>query len=151
MIDFNKLPDDLALILSTRFGSSLNEMQIPPSAFITMEGSIVEYDISEGCMKTQFPVLKQFLNQFGYMQGGMIVAAIDNTLGPLSMLVAPPNFTRSLDVKFRKVIHPDIEIIYVDAKLECQRKRMLEFSSKVFDKDETIYATAKATHWILDG
>lgn len=150
MIDFKKLPEDLVSILHERFGSTLKDMQIPPPAFIAMQGGIVEYDLNSGFMRTQFPVLKLFQNQFGYMQGGMIVAAIDNTLGPLSMLVAPPNYTRSLDVKFKKAIHPDVELIYVHAKLEFQRKRMLVFSSKVFDKNETVFATAKAAHWILD-
>jgi len=34
------------------------------------------------------------------MQGGMIAAAVDNTIGPLSFLVAAPNVTRRLEMKY---------------------------------------------------
>ena len=149
MIDVHNLPDDLALILTERFGADLVNIHIPPSSFVTMKGAIIEYDLNSGYLKTEFPILETFLNQFGNMQGGIICAAIDNTLGPLSILIAPPNFTRKLEVKFRKPINPAINSIYVEARLVSQRNRMLEFSSKVLDKNDTVYATANASHWIL--
>jgi hypothetical protein len=68
MIDFIKSAEDLTSILSERFRTSLKEMEMPPPAFIPMKGGVVEYDLNAGSMKTQFPVLRLSLNQFGYMQ-----------------------------------------------------------------------------------
>ena len=44
------------------------------------------------------------------MQGGMIAAAVDNIVGRLSMLIAPPNFTRNLEMKYKKAINSDLGI-----------------------------------------
>jgi len=150
MIDLNNLPDELVSILKSRFKDKLNDLKIPPTAFTTMGGQLIEYNIDKGYLKTKFPVLKGFLNQFGNMQGGMIAAAIDNTLGPLSMLVAPPNFTRQLEIKYKKPVHPDIGYIFVSAQLVERRERQLLFTASVEDNIKSILVTAKAIHWILD-
>ena len=67
---------------------------IPPPVFTSMQGEFVDFDLEEGILVTRFPVRQDYLNPYGAMQGGMVAAAVDNTLGPLSMLVAPPNVTR---------------------------------------------------------
>ena len=84
------------------------------------------------------------------MQGGIIAAAIDNTIGPLSMLVSPPNFTRYITVKYGKVVSPDIGFIYVTAKFIKKKKRQLFFDAIVENGDGEKLASAKATHWIID-
>ena len=61
-------------------------------------------------------MLKEYLNPYGNMQGGIIATAIDNTIGPLSMLVSKPNFTRYIQVKYGRIIPPEIDYIYVTAK-----------------------------------
>lgn len=150
MIDLNNLPLELKSLLKDRFKDKLAELQIPPTAFTTMEGELIEYNISIGTLKTKFPVLQKFLNQFGNMQGGMIAAAIDNTLGPLSMLIGPPNFTRQLDIKYKKAIHPEIKYIYVVARFVEKRGPRLFFEASVSDSSNNILVTAKAIHWIID-
>ena len=51
------------------------------------------------------------------MQGGMTMAAIDNAVGPLSMLVAPLNVTRNVESKPLKPISMELEYIFVKATL----------------------------------
>ena len=150
MIDLKNLPPELITILKEKFNENLNDLQIPPTAFTTMKGELVEYDIEAGWLKTKFPVLKEYLNQFGNMQGGMIAAAVDNTFGPLSMLVAPPNFTRQFEIKYKKVISPELGYIFVEAFFSNRINRQLVFSANVLDDNNTIMATAKAIHWILE-
>lgn len=74
-----KLPDDA-------------DIEIPPKVFTDMGGALIRYDDGEA-LTARFPVRERYQNPMQYMQGGMIVAAIDNTLGPLSYLVAPPSVT----------------------------------------------------------
>ena len=150
MIDLNNLPPDLLKLLKSKFKEEFSKLQIPPTAFTTMNGELIEYDVEGGTLKTRFPVSNDYLNQFGNMQGGMIAAAIDNTLGPLSMLVAQPNFTRELKIKYTKPVCPDIGHIFVEARLLEESKRQLIFSATVMDVNGTVMASAKATHWILD-
>ena len=43
----------------------------------------------------------------------MIAAAVDKAVGPLSMLIAPPNFTRNLEMKYKKAINSELGHITV--------------------------------------
>ena len=66
-----------------------------------MEGEFVDYQEGQ-TLSVRFPVKERYQNAIGHMQGGMIVATIDNTLGPLSFLVAPPSVTTQLNTS----VHP---------------------------------------------
>ena len=137
-------------IIETRLGDRLDEYHIPPPIFVAMHGEFLEFDRDGESLTTRFPVLERYLNPYGTMQGGMVAAAVDNTLGPLSMLVAPPNVTRRLEMKYSRPITTDLEFITVTAKLEDREGRWLTFSAEVRDQEETLLARARAAHWILD-
>lgn len=83
------------------------------------------------------------------MQGGVIAAAMDNTVGALSVLVAPPSFTRYMDIKYSKVIPFNLKCIDVTATFVQQKKRQLFFSVTVCDMTGRELASAKSTHWII--
>jgi acyl-CoA thioesterase FadM len=84
------------------------------------------------------------------MQGGMVAAAVDNTLVPLSMMVAPPNVTRRLQMKYSRPVTPDLEYITVKGRLLERRGRWLAFSAEVRDREGLLLARAQASHWIVD-
>ena len=150
MLNTNELPSDIVEVLHKNFGNQFSSLRIPPSSFSIMKGQIIEYCINSGYLKARYPVQDIFLNQFGNMQGGMLVAAIDNTLGPLSMLVAPPNISRTLNIKFRKPVKPGIEYVYAEARLLYRKKRQLYFNASLKDKNDTVLVTAQAIHWVID-
>lgn len=84
------------------------------------------------------------------MQGGVISAAIDNVIGPLSLLIAPPNVTRKAEVKYLKGIDANIDFIYVTTTFIKQKKNFLYFEARVENEDQTIkYATANFMNWII--
>ncbi|MEN8136608.1 MAG: PaaI family thioesterase [Thermodesulfobacteriota bacterium] len=123
---------------------------MPPPVFTTMQGEFIGFDRENKILQARFPVLAEQLNPYGSMQGGMIAAAIDNTLGPLSMLVAPPNFTRRLEIKYRRPVTPGLDYITVIGKFLDQKKRQLFFRASVVDGDGNELANGKAVHWVLD-
>jgi acyl-coenzyme A thioesterase PaaI-like protein len=125
-------------------------LDIPPPVFLMMNGDVLSYDASKGTMEISYPVTAEYMNPFGRMQGGMLAAAIDNTLGPLSMLVAPLNYTRHLEIKYRKAISIETSVITVCAKYINKTKRQLQFSASVFDSESVELATARAVHWIVE-
>ena len=98
----------------------------------------------------RFPVMEEHLNPYGTMQGGMVAAAIDNTLGPLSMLVAAPNVTRRLQVKYSRPVMADVGHIVVTAKFTGRQGRELAFRAEVRDPAGVLLARARASHWIID-
>ena len=84
---------DVIELFGNVLGEKINAFTLPPPSFEIMQCEIIEYSQEEKSLITKLPVLEQWLNPYGAMQGGMIDAAIDNAVGPLSMLIAPPNMT----------------------------------------------------------
>ena len=144
------MPSLIMDLVQQRLGNRVDEYHIPPPVFVTMHGEFLAFDRDGGWLTARFPVLEEHLNPYGSMQGGMIAAAVDNTLGPLSMLVAPPNVTRRLEMKYSRPITPDLECIIVKANLVERKGRWLTFRAKVTDQEGTLLARARAVHWIVD-
>ena len=151
MTEYHALPAPIAEAIRERLGDRMGEFLIPPPVFITMRGEFLSFDAQAGELEARFPVLEEYLNPYGAMQGGMVAAAVDNTLGPLSMLVAPPNVTRRLQMKYSRQVTPDLEYITVRGKLLERKGRWLSFSAEVRDPEGALLARAQARHWIVDG
>lgn len=140
--------DRLIEILTHKFGESLEQYLIPPPVFSFMEGEFIEFDQEQGWLKARFPIKSDYQNPYKVMQGGMIAAAIDNTLGPLSILIAPPNVTRTLELKYSAPITLAMEHLIVFAKLEGRAERELFFKAEARSEQGKLLARAKARHWI---
>jgi acyl-coenzyme A thioesterase PaaI-like protein len=144
------LPETIMTIINERLGDSVNNYLIPPPVFTSMQGEFVDVALDEGLLVTRFPVLREYLNPYGAVQGGIVAAAVDNTLGPLSMLVAPPNVTRTLEMKYSRPVTPDMKYIIVKAKFITREGKFLHFRAEVRETNGKLLARAKAAHWIID-
>ena len=82
---------------------SETNMELPPKVFVDMGGEFI--DFVEGVSLTaRFPNMERYMNPFGFMQGGIIVAAMDNTISPLSYVSAPPNITKEINATYKRPI-----------------------------------------------
>ncbi|WP_297483055.1 PaaI family thioesterase [Sulfurimonas sp.] len=140
---------DIKELFRTVLGDDFHEYELPPPCFTIMQCEIVAFDKEKATLTTKIPVLKEWLNPYSTMQGGMIIAAMDNALGPLSLLVAPKNMTRSIESKLIKAITMNVKYIYVTASLYEVKKRRLIFDVVVKDKEDNLYSTARVTNFIL--
>jgi acyl-coenzyme A thioesterase PaaI-like protein len=136
-------------IMRARLGDRVDEFLIPPPVFTTMQGELLAFDAENGVLETRFPVLEAHLNPYGTLQGGMVAAAVDNTLGPLSMLLAPPNVTRRLQMKYSRPVTPELEYITVKGKLLERKGQWLTFSAEVRAPDGALLARAQAVHFVV--
>lgn len=137
-------------LIRKRLGPKRDHYAIPPPVSCMMQGQLLAFDADSGELTAQFPVLGETLNPYGAMQGGMVAGAIDNTLGPLSLLVAPPNVTRRMQVKYSRPVTPELGNFTVTARLIEQQGRWLTFSAEARDGQGALLARARAVHWILD-
>lgn len=141
---------DLTQLLDDHLKDLNLTLQIPPPVIAVTQGEVVTFDAEQATLTIRFPILPEHLNPYGSLQGGMIAAAIDNTIGPLSMLVAPPNFTRHLELKYRYPVRPEMGSFTIVGKLVEQDKRQLIFEARVYDDQQRELVRAKAKHWIVD-
>jgi acyl-coenzyme A thioesterase PaaI-like protein len=136
--------------LRDKIGNRMEEYAFPPPVFAAMHGKFVELDLGAGYLSAHYPVLKSCLNPYGIMQGGMIAATVDSTIGPLSVLVAPLNVTRQLEMTYGRPIPLDMGYIVVEAKLLERQGRRLFLRATVQSPEGLRLARAKAIHWIMD-
>lgn len=124
-------------------------LQIPPPIFVEMGGEFVDLDMDQKSLTVRFPVQERFQNPMGYMQGGMIAAAVDNVIGPLSFMVAPPNVTKTMEMTYLRPISPTLDEITVVAWLEAENGRDLQFAAEVRRGADTVLAKATSHNVIL--
>lgn len=143
-------PIDIMDLCYEVLGDKVKKFDLPSPSFNIMKCAIIAFDEQAKSIVVKIPVLKSWLNPYGTMQGGMISAAIDNAVGPLSLLTAPANVMRYMESKLIKPITMDLEYIYIHAALVEQKKKRLIFEITVEDESQTIYAKAKVTNWIVE-
>lgn len=129
----------------------LKGIEIPPRIFEEMEGEFIAWDEENDVLTARFPVQVRYQNPLGMMQGGMIVAAIDNVYGPLSYLVAPPSLTQQLNTTYIQGVGPDDDYIEVTARLEHKTRRFLYMSAAVTNPNGDLLAISQASCLILRG
>lgn len=121
---------------------------MPPNIFVDMDGRFIAYQ--EGVSLTvRFPVQERYQNPLGLMQGGVIVAAIDNVIGPLSYLVAPPSVTMQLNTSYLRKVTPQDAYIDVEARVIERSGKHLYLSAEVRNPAGQIVALAQATCALL--
>ncbi|MBK8431570.1 MAG: PaaI family thioesterase [Chloroflexi bacterium] len=126
-----------------------SNLQIPPPIFLEMEGRIETVDLPNKRLTISFPVQAKYQNPLGYMQGGMIATAVDNAIGPLSFLVAPPSVTKTLTMSYLLPVKPTAERIWVTAQYNGREGAELRFSAEVHTAEGTVLAKGEAVHSIL--
>ncbi len=123
-------------------------LELPPKVFVDMAGEFVDYQ--EGQMlRVRFPVKARYHNPMGHMQGGMIVAAIDNTLGPLSFLVAPPSVTTQLNTSYIRPVTAEDEYIIITGRVLERTRSQLFMMAEVTNAVGKLVAVSYATCSIL--
>lgn len=141
------IANDINALLRARLPDGA-PLQIPPPCLLDMQGEPVEY-VEGQSLAMRFPVLPRYRNPIGYMQGGFIVAALDNTLGPFSYLIAPPSVTTSLNTQYLRPVTPDLPHITCHARLMERTRHHLFLAGEVRDEAGSVLAMCQAVCQIL--
>jgi uncharacterized protein (TIGR00369 family) len=126
------------------------DLRIPPRSFEEMNAEMQRYDPEAQTLRVRIPVEARYENPTGVMQGGFLCAALDNVLGPLSYLVAPPSATTQLNVTFLRPVTREHEYIFVEAQFEERAEKQVKLSGTVRTPDGNTAATCTATCRILN-
>lgn len=130
-------------------------LKLPPPVFEAMQTEMRDYQPGEddthlgAVLIGRFPMMEAHQNPMGHMQGGMIAAAVDNVVGPLSYLVAPPSATAQMSVTYLAPVTPELDYIEVEARLTHRAGRQLVIEATVTDPEGRTLAVAHATQTII--
>ncbi|MBN1264069.1 MAG: PaaI family thioesterase [Anaerolineales bacterium] len=144
-----KQPDFFKRAMEEQFGEESSDLLLPPPVFSTLPCEFTAFDRAAGMLTARFPVREGYLNPFRTVQGGILAGFADNTIGPLSMMVALPNVTRRFEMKYSKPVTMDMAWVEVRAQLVSCEGRVLNFTAEIRDPDGKLVARAKAAHWLL--
>ena len=145
-----KLMEYFIELAKEHYPNGFSKVVLPPPVFLSMGAEFIKIDQKNAEIEVKFPIPESTLNPFGSMQGGIIAAAVDNAVGPLSMLVGPINFTRDMSLKYRRPVSKDFEYIIVKATLTEKKGRRLFFSAEVVDPEGNLLVSAKLMNWIVE-
>jgi len=118
----------------------------PPPAGTLLGWQLVAVDTDAGTIEVSFTATEQFLNPVGVVQGGLLAAMLDDTLGPaLVATLGPGEFapTTDLHVQFLRPVRPGR---LVGRGRIVRRGRDIAFlAGELLDDTGTMVATATAT------
>jgi uncharacterized protein (TIGR00369 family) len=147
MSDTENLTEKLMAQIAEMPGGA--DLEVPPRIFVEMGAEIIEFTPGES-MIVRFPVQEKYRNPLRVMQGGMIVAAVDCTMGPLSYISAPPSVTTQFNTSYIRPIQVDHTHYTVRAWITERTRRQLFMSAEVVTQDGKVAAISHATCMILE-
>ena len=129
---------------------SHTSMELPPKVFVDMEGEFIEFVEGEKLI-ARYPNKSRYMNPFGFMQGGIIVAAIDNTISPLSYASAEPNITTEINTTFKRPVKENDRFIDVIATVLKKTATHITLKAEVLNEKGKLAATGISTCVFIKG
>jgi uncharacterized protein (TIGR00369 family) len=130
--------------------TALDQMTPPPSAKL-LGWHMLDARPSDGWLKVGFDGKKEFCNPAGFLQGGILTAMLDDTMGPAAFIMTEGKFyttTISLTVNFMASARPGK--IIAEAKVTQLGKTIAFMEGKLTAEDGTLLATATTTARLLE-
>jgi uncharacterized protein (TIGR00369 family) len=130
--------------------TALDQMTPPPSAKL-LGWRMLDARPAEGWLKVGFDGKKEFCNPAGFVQGGILSAMLDDTMGPAAFIMTDGKFyttTISLTVNFMASAKPGP--IIAEAKVSQLGKTIAFMEGKLTAEDGTLLATATTTARLLE-
>lgn len=139
--------NDINALIRAAVPPSMQAM-IPPPCLVDMQGEFLDYTPGTR-MRMRFPVLARYRNPMGHMQGGFIVAALDNTIGPFSFLLASPSATTQLATQYLRPITSGDAYITCDAWLVERTRNTLHIHADARNDAGKVVVLCQSVNQIL--
>jgi len=128
----------------------LDDITMPPVAKL-LGWQVLDARPAEGWLKLRFDGKPDFCNPAGFIQGGILTAMLDDTMGPAVLAMTEGKSyttTVSLTVNFLAAAKPGP--IIAEATVTQLGKTIAFVEGKLMAEDGTLLATATAVERLLD-
>ncbi len=117
----------------------------PPIAK-TLNSEFLDINLEEKRLSSSFEAGERFLNPAGNVQGGILTAMLDATMGPaIGMLLGKGEFAPTLDLNVLFVSPGKAGKFICEAIVTHQGKSICYAEGKLFDNKKRLIATATCT------
>jgi uncharacterized protein (TIGR00369 family) len=123
----------------------------PPASAKLLGWHLLDARPAEGWLKVGFDGRREFCNPAGFVQGGLLTAMLDDTMGPAAFIMTGGKFyttTISLNVNFLASAKPGP--ITAEARVTQLGKTIAFMEGKLTAEDGTLIATATTTARLLE-
>ena len=125
--------------------SIFDTLKMPPAAQL-LGWTLLELDVEKKSIKVGFDGKPEFLNPAGNVQGGILAAMLDDTMGPIVVAVTAATAlptTIDLHVHFIRPVKPGA--ISVIAEIINMGKQLVFLEGRLFDSAGKLCARATAS------
>lgn len=130
--------------------SALGHIPTPPSAKL-LGWRLLDARPKDGWLKVGFDGKPEFLNPAGFVQGGILSAMLDDSMGPAAFVMSEGKFyttTISLTVNFLAPARPGP--LTVEAQVTQLGRSIAFMEGRLMAEDGTVLATASTTARVLE-
>jgi uncharacterized protein (TIGR00369 family) len=130
--------------------TALDDIPAPPSARL-LGWRLIDARPDRGWLKVGFDGRTEFCNPAGYIQGGILSAMLDDTMGPAALMTSEGRFyttTISLTVNFLAPARPGPLI--VEAQVIQLGKSVAFMEGKLMADNGAVLATASTTARLIE-
>ena len=120
-------------------------LEIPPRIFSFLGGYFTAFDEAAAALSARFPVKADYRNPLGFMQGGMIVAAVDNTMGPLCFLCGFLGISTQINTSYVRPVTASDAWIDVDARIVERTASLAQLGARVSNEAGKTIVLCQAT------
>jgi uncharacterized protein (TIGR00369 family) len=125
--------------------TALDRHPTPPCAKL-LGWELVDARPSEGWVRTRFEGRPEFRNPAGLIQGGLVAAMLDDTMGPtVFVMTAGALFTVTLEMKVTFLAPAKVGPIYGEGWVVQLGKTIAFLEAKLMDEAQTPIARATST------
>jgi uncharacterized protein (TIGR00369 family) len=122
----------------------------PPPAAALLGFKLLEIDPEHGVLRAQFEATSQFLNPMGNVQGGLLAAMLDDTMGPaLTAMLGGDQVAPTLELKVNFLRPAKVGVILAEGRVVSKGSAIAFLSGELRDPAGELLATATATARIL--
>lgn len=122
-----------------------------PPAAIHLGWSYIDADVERGWIKIGFSPKQEFLNPAGNVQGGFLIAMLDDTMGPAVVCMSHgTQFTSSIDIHAHFLRPVKLGPVTCEAEVTRKGRNIAYAEGKLYDADGKLCVRAVTSAMLLD-
>jgi uncharacterized protein (TIGR00369 family) len=130
--------------------SIFDRLEMPPAAAL-LGWELIEIDPPRGTIKVRFQAKPEFLNPAGYVQGGILVAMMDDTMGPAVLAhTEGKRLTSSIDIHSHFLRPVRQGVVTVEAEVTRLGTHIAFIEAKLYDHQGKLCARATSSASLSD-